>query len=416
MVLVKSGPSDAGPGQVGVDLDHQEPVGVAAGQQQLVVGGADVEREVDRAVEGRGGQDGHHPRVVAPQDGGELAEAARDELDVGPSGQQHALGRAEEAAPVGHVGVGEHRVVAEEEGAADRQVDPVVPSAEGGQEGVGVRRAETEADRCRSFGSGPPPRRACRSVVPSPQCGTGPVPRCGYPVPATPGRPGRHVGRPTGRQWEHGPMRFDTQLAGLEDAADHARRLEALGVDGAFTFEGPHDVFTPADPGRRGVHHPGAGHQRGHRLPPQPGPAGPPGLGPPAAGEGAVHPRTGQSDPGPGGEAVRGRVRPAHRPDAGAGGCPAGHLRHLGDGRAPGLPGRVHLPHADAARCSTPGPTPTDCPRSPWAASGPRWSRWPPRWPTASWSCPSTPGPTCGPGPCPRWPRDWPGPGGPGPT
>ena len=40
-------------------------------------------------------------------------------------------------------------------------------------------------------------------------------------------------------------MRYDTQLAGLEDAADHARRLEALGVDGAFTFEGPHDVFTP---------------------------------------------------------------------------------------------------------------------------------------------------------------------------
>ena len=25
----------------------------------------------------------------------------------------------------------------------------------------------------------------------------------------------------------------------------HARRLEELGVDGAFTFEGPHDVFTP---------------------------------------------------------------------------------------------------------------------------------------------------------------------------
>jgi probable F420-dependent oxidoreductase len=40
-------------------------------------------------------------------------------------------------------------------------------------------------------------------------------------------------------------MQFDTQLAGLEDAAAHARRLEALGVDGAFTFEGPHDVFTP---------------------------------------------------------------------------------------------------------------------------------------------------------------------------
>ena len=40
-------------------------------------------------------------------------------------------------------------------------------------------------------------------------------------------------------------MQFDTQLAGLEDAAAHARRLEAIGVDGAFTFEGPHDVFTP---------------------------------------------------------------------------------------------------------------------------------------------------------------------------
>jgi probable F420-dependent oxidoreductase len=40
-------------------------------------------------------------------------------------------------------------------------------------------------------------------------------------------------------------MKFDTMLAGLEDAPAHARRLEKLGVDGAFTFEGPHDVFTP---------------------------------------------------------------------------------------------------------------------------------------------------------------------------
>lgn len=38
---------------------------------------------------------------------------------------------------------------------------------------------------------------------------------------------------------------IDTRLAGLEDAADQARRLEELGVDGAFTFEGPHDVFSP---------------------------------------------------------------------------------------------------------------------------------------------------------------------------
>jgi probable F420-dependent oxidoreductase len=40
-------------------------------------------------------------------------------------------------------------------------------------------------------------------------------------------------------------MKIDTMLAGLEDAPAHARRLEQLGVDGAFTFEGPHDVFTP---------------------------------------------------------------------------------------------------------------------------------------------------------------------------
>ncbi len=40
-------------------------------------------------------------------------------------------------------------------------------------------------------------------------------------------------------------MKIDTMLAGLEEAPAHARRLEQLGVDGAFTFEGPHDVFTP---------------------------------------------------------------------------------------------------------------------------------------------------------------------------
>jgi probable F420-dependent oxidoreductase len=34
-------------------------------------------------------------------------------------------------------------------------------------------------------------------------------------------------------------------LTGLGDAAERARHLEQLGVDGVFTFEGPHDVFTP---------------------------------------------------------------------------------------------------------------------------------------------------------------------------
>ncbi len=40
-------------------------------------------------------------------------------------------------------------------------------------------------------------------------------------------------------------MRLDTALGGLEDAAERARRLEEIGIDGVFTFEGPHDVFTP---------------------------------------------------------------------------------------------------------------------------------------------------------------------------
>jgi probable F420-dependent oxidoreductase len=40
-------------------------------------------------------------------------------------------------------------------------------------------------------------------------------------------------------------VRLDTALGGLEDAAERARRLEEIGIDGVFTFEGPHDVFTP---------------------------------------------------------------------------------------------------------------------------------------------------------------------------
>lgn len=41
------------------------------------------------------------------------------------------------------------------------------------------------------------------------------------------------------------PVKIDTQLTGFLTAASDARRLEDLGLDGAFTFEGPHDVFVP---------------------------------------------------------------------------------------------------------------------------------------------------------------------------
>lgn len=40
-------------------------------------------------------------------------------------------------------------------------------------------------------------------------------------------------------------MKLDTQLWGLTDAGRRADELAALGLDGVFTFEGPHDVFTP---------------------------------------------------------------------------------------------------------------------------------------------------------------------------
>ena len=51
--------------------------------------------------------------------------------------------------------MGQHRVVAEEQGTAEGEVDPVVPLAEGGEEGVGVGRARGRSRR----------RRWCRCRV-----------------------------------------------------------------------------------------------------------------------------------------------------------------------------------------------------------------------------------------------------------
>ena len=51
-------------------------------------------------------------------------------------------------------------------------------------------------------------------------------------------------------------MRYDTQLLGLADAAERAGALADAGIDGVFTFEGPHDPFTPlvlAAGARRGL-------------------------------------------------------------------------------------------------------------------------------------------------------------------
>ena len=57
-------------------------------------------------------------------------------------------------------------------------------------------------------------------------------------------------------------------LPGLEDAGAQARRLEALGVDGLFTFEGPRDVFMPLVLAATDTSTVAPHEQRGHRLPP----------------------------------------------------------------------------------------------------------------------------------------------------
>ena len=148
-----------GAGQVGVHLDHEETVRVPSGQQQLVVGGADVQGEVDGAVViGRGGEDGHDARVVPAQDGSELAEAAGHQLDVRPALPQDPLGWSEEPAPIRDVLMGQHGVEPEQQGTAEGEVDPVVPPAECGQEGVRIGWPEAHAD---GVGSGD----ACRRLL-----------------------------------------------------------------------------------------------------------------------------------------------------------------------------------------------------------------------------------------------------------
>ena len=106
-----------------------------------------MQREVHRARPVVGRRLHHHDARGEPgQDRRELAEAARDQLDLVAHGLQHPLGRAEEAAPVGHAGLGEHVVEVQAQRPADLEVLPVVALAQGGQEGVRVGRTQAEPD------------------------------------------------------------------------------------------------------------------------------------------------------------------------------------------------------------------------------------------------------------------------------
>ena len=184
-------------------------------------------------------------------------------------------------------------------------------------------------------------------------------------------------------------MKIDTMLSGLDEAGDQARRLEELGVDGGFTFEGPHDVFTPLRAGRGGHLFARTGHQRGHRLSPQPGPAGPPGLRPPVAVEGRFTLGLGAQ--------VRAQVEKRYGASFDR---PIARMRELvaalraifatwETGDRLDFRGEFSV-HTLMPPPSTPGPTRSGCLPSPSAGWAPRWCAWPPKWPTGSWSCRST--------------------------
>ena len=271
--------------------------------------------------------------------------------------------------------MGQHRVEAEQQGTAERSGRPSRHARRGRS---GRRRGWPGRGRS-------PPRRWCGSAA----AASSGVQVLGAMAPVC--HRARVAVRVLGPTWSRpcrrrirrrcaargmrsmGPMRFDTQLAGLEDAPEHARRLEALGVDGAFTFEGPHDVFTPLILA--------AGATSTLEL---------------ATNVAIAFPRNpvqlahqawdlqllsqGRFTLGLGSQ-IRAQVEKRYgaefdrpdRPDARAGRRPAGHLRHLGDRRAARLPGRVHLPHPDAADVQPRPPplrAPADRPRRARAPDG----------------------------------------------
>ena len=145
--VVEFGQTTAGARQVGIGLNDQESIGIAAGPEQLRPGGAVVKGEVDRALGVRwGGLSHHDPGCETLQNRGELAESTGDVLDAMTLREKDPLGRAEEATTVGDPGLGQHVVVVEEKGPAEDEVLPVVASTEGGQKGVGIGWPQSESD------------------------------------------------------------------------------------------------------------------------------------------------------------------------------------------------------------------------------------------------------------------------------
>ena len=145
--VVEFGQTTPGARQVGIGLNDQESIGVAAGPEELRPGGAVVKGEVDRALGVRwGGLRHHDPWCETLQNRGELPESAGNVLDAMTLGEKDPLGRPEEATTVGDSGLGQHVVVVEEKCPAEDKVFPVVASAERGQKGVRIGWSQSESD------------------------------------------------------------------------------------------------------------------------------------------------------------------------------------------------------------------------------------------------------------------------------
>ena len=161
-------------------------------------------------------------------------------------------------------------------------------------------------------------------------------------------------------------MKTDTTLIGgeLADVGQRAAELEALGYDGAYTFEGPNDPFFPPrdggsrDRARRALH-------RGcDRVCAQSDVAREYRLRPAEALEGSLHPGARLADPPAHHAPLRYAVVEARATYEGDGPGHQGDLALLERGWAARLPRRAVSAHADDAHVQSRPEPRTETPRS----------------------------------------------------
>jgi len=180
-------------------------------------------------------------------------------------------------------------------------------------------------------------------------------------------------------------MKFDTMLSGLAEAPAHARRLEQLGVDGAFTFEGPHDIFTPLILAAAATETLELATNVAIAFPRNPVQLAHQAYDLQLLSHGRFTPWPRLPDQSAGRETVRGLVRIA----------PSRECERWSAALAPfsprGRPERRSTSMASSGRTrsclpsSTPGPTPSVPPPSPWVGSVPKCSDWRLRSATRCW-------------------------------